>query len=112
MIATGVAVLGVAWVGSHLVRAWPRTVEVAYALGPEVTAVDVDYLIEGEAVGSVRFRQTAEGAGDLRDTVRLPPGEYEAQITVYRTEGPAVEHRRTLFVPAPGLTRFDLRAPP
>ena len=111
-IATAVAVLGVAWVGSHLVRVWPRTVEVAYALGPEVTAVDVDYLIDGEAVGSVRFRRTDGEAGDLRDTISIPPGEYEALITVYRAEGPAVEHRRTLIVPAPGLTRFDLRNPP
>jgi hypothetical protein len=110
MIATAIAVIGVAWVGSHLVRAWPRTVEVAYALGPDITAVDVDYLLGGEAVGSVRFRQTDGNTGDLRDAISLPPGEYEAQITVYRASGPAVEHRRTLIVPAAGLTRFDLRS--
>ncbi len=106
------ALVGLAWVGAHLVRAWPRTVEVAYVPGPEVTRVDVDYLIDGEAVGSVRFRQTAGKASDLRDTLRLPPGEYQAQITLYRAEGPAVELLRTLIVPAAGLTRFDLRTAP
>ena len=111
-IAAAVALVGVAWVGAHLVRAWPRTVEVAYVPGPEITAVDVDYLIDGEAVRSVRFRRTDGDASDLRDTLRLPPGEYQAQITLYRDEGPAVEVLRTLLVPAAGLTRFDLRAPP
>jgi hypothetical protein len=110
MIATAIAVVGVAWVGSHLVRAWPRSVDVAYAFGPDITALDVDYLLDGEAVGSVRFRQTGGDTGSLRDTVSLPPGEYEAHITVYRASGPAVEHRRTLVVPAAGLTRFDLRS--
>ncbi len=111
-IATVVAVVGVFWVGSHLARAWPRAVEVAFALGPEATEVDVDYLLDGEAVGSVRFRDAGRSKGDLRDSISLPPGEYEARITVYRAGGPAVEHRRTLVVPASGLTRFDLRAPP
>ena len=106
------AVVGIVWVGSHLVRAWPRTVDIAFALDPDVIEVDVDYLLEGEAVGSVRFRDAGGAKEDLRDSISLPPGEYEARITVYRAEGAAVEHRRTLVVPASGLTHFDLRAPP
>jgi hypothetical protein len=108
-VATAVAVLGVILVGSQLARVWPRNVEVSYALDPGVIEVDVDYLQEGEAVASARFRQPDPKTTVVRHTVRLQPGEYQARITVYRSDGPGVEHARVLVIPAEGLTRFDLK---
>jgi hypothetical protein len=108
-IATVIAVIGMVLVGGHLARVWPRTVEVAYSLGPGVVAVDVDYLKEGEAAASARFEQSDAKTTVVRHAVRLQPGEYQAQITVYRSDGPAIEHTRMLIVPADGLTQFDLK---
>ena len=108
-IATAVAVVGVLLVGSRLARAWPRSVEVDYLLEPGVVKLDVDYLYEGEAVASARFRQPDPKSTLIQHTVRLRPGEYQARITVYRSDGVGVEHARKLIVPAEGLTRFDLK---
>lgn len=104
-----VALIGVLFVGNLLGRVWPRSVEVAFTLDPGVTEVEVDYLQEGEAVASVRFKQPDAKTTLVRHSVRLQPGEYQAQITVYRTDGPAIEHAKVLVVPAEGLTRFDLK---
>ena len=108
-IATVIALIGVVFVGNLLAGVWPRSVEVAFTLDPGVTEVDVDYLQEGEAVASARFKQPDAKTTTLRHTVRLQPGEYQARITVYRTDGPGVEHVMVLVVPAEGLTRFDLK---
>jgi len=108
-IATVVAIIGAVLVGNHLASVWPRTVELAYALDPGIDELDVDFIHEGEAVASARFRQPDEKSILIRHSVRLQPGEYEARITLYRPGGPAVEHQRVLLVPAKGLTRFDLK---
>jgi hypothetical protein len=108
-IATAISVVGIVLVGSHLARVWPRTVEVAYTLDPGIVAVDVDYLQDGEAAASARFRQPDAKTTAVRHTVRLQPGEYQARIAVYRADGPPIEHTRMLIVPADGLTRFDLK---
>lgn len=108
-IATVIAVIGVALVGTQLARAWPRDVEVAYLLGPSAVALDVDYLEEGEAVSSARFTRAAMKSNEVRHIVRLQPGHYEARITLYRADGTGIEHSRALIVPAEGLKRFDLR---
>ena len=104
-----IALIGVLFVGSLLARVWPRSVEVAFALDPGVTKVDVDYLQEGEAVASARFKPPDVKNSIIRHTVRLPPGEYHARITVYLLDGRGVEHAKVLVVPAEGLTRFDLK---
>jgi len=108
-IATVIALIGVLFVGSLLARVWPRSVEVAFALDPGVTKVDVDYLQEGEAVASARFKPPDVKNSIIRHTVRLQPGEYHARITVYLLDGRGVEHAKVLVVPAEGLTRFDLK---
>jgi hypothetical protein len=108
-IATVIALIGIAFVGSSLVRVWPRDVEVAFSLDPGVTALEVDYLEEGEAVASVRFRPPEVKTRVVRHVVRLQPGEYQARITVYGPDGRGVEHAKVLVVPAEGLTRFDLQ---
>jgi hypothetical protein len=108
-IATAVAIIGAVVVGNHLASVWPRNVELAYALDPGIDELDVDFIQDGEAVASARFTQPEEKSALIRHTVRLQPGEYEARITVYRPDGPAVEHQRVLLVPAKGLTRFDLK---
>ncbi len=95
--------------GSQLAGVWPRNVDVAYTLDPGVTGIDVDYLQEGKAAASVRFRQPDAKTTLVRHTVRLEPGEYRARITVYRSDGGGVEHAKVLVVPTDGLTRFDLR---
>ena len=107
--ATIVGVIGILVVGGQLARVWPRTVEVAYSLDPGIVAIDVDYLQEGEAVTSARFTQLDAKTTVFRHMVRLEPGEYQARITVYRSEGAAVEHAKVLLVPADGPTRFDLK---
>ena len=97
-------------VGSRLARAWPRDVEVAYEVGPDVSGLDVDYIHEEHAVASARFTQSDAKSTVFRHRVRLPPGQYRVQITAYRSTGLAFESSEALLVPADGLTRFDLRA--
>jgi len=105
-VATAVAVIGVFFVGSQLAGVWPRNVEVMYMVDPGLAEVDVDYLQDGEAVASARFR-TATTV--IRHAVRLQSGEYQARITVYESADRVVEHTRVLVVPSDGITRFDLR---
>jgi hypothetical protein len=108
-VATAIAVIGVILVGSQLARAWPRDVQISYTVDPTVTAVDVDYLQEGEAVASARFRPPTTGPMAVQHTVRLRPGEYRARITVYGSDNGGVEHTRLLVVPTQGITHFDLK---
>jgi hypothetical protein len=108
-IALGIALIGVVFVGSLLAGVWPRDVEVSYSLDPGVTGLDVDYLQEGEAVASARFKQRDTNIAVVRHTVRLQPGEYEVRFIVYGPDGRGVEHAKALLVPAEGLTRFDLK---
>lgn len=108
-IATVVALIGLAVVAGHLARAWPRETEVMYEVDADVVQMDVDYLKEGEAVASTRFKRPSDGTPVFRHTVRLQPGQYHAEITAYGVDGRGVEHRRVLIVPARGTTRFDLR---
>ncbi len=109
-IATVIAVIGVAFVGSGLARVWPRDVEIVYAVGPEIRGLDVDYLQGGEAVASVRFRQTEPKAASFPHVVRLQPGEYQIHITLYGQDGSATEQDRRIGVPAAQVTRIDLKA--
>ncbi len=104
-----VALIGLVFVGSQLAGVWPRNVDVAYTLDLGVTGLDVDYLQEGEAAASARFRQPDTKTTLIRHSMRLQPGEYRARITVYRSEGRSVERTKILVVPTEGLTRFDLR---
>lgn len=104
-----VAIIGIVVVGGRLARAWPRDVDVAYRAASEVTALDVDIVLDGEAVKSARFFRTARDQKDFFHTVTLPPGEYEARITVFGPEGEGVEYLRVLSVPTAGITRFDIR---
>ncbi len=104
-----VALVGVAFVGSLLAGVWPRDVEVTYSLDLGVTELDVDYLQEGEAVASARFKQPDAKTTVVRHTVRLQPGEYDVRIMTYGPDGRGVEHTKVLVVPAEGLTRFDLK---
>jgi len=108
-IAAVIAVIGIVLVGGQLARRWPRTVEIAYSIDPGVIELDVDYLQEDEAVASARFNQQEAKTALIRHSVRLQPGEYQARMTVYGSDGRAVEHRQVLVVPAAGLTRFDLK---
>jgi hypothetical protein len=109
-IATVVAVIGVAFIGSRLAHVWPRDVEVAYEVGPAVGELDVDYLQAGDAVASVRFDRLAQKRGVFRHVVRLRPGEYQVHITLYGRGQSAIEETKKLSVPAAGVARFDLRA--
>ena len=108
-IATLVAVVGVAVVTHRLATVWPRNIDVEYEVGPGVVALDVDYLEDGEAVSSARFSLSGGKPERFRDSLRLQPGQYQALITIYVSEGPAREVARQLFVPAEGLIRIDLR---
>ena len=107
-IAAVVAIVGVAVVANRLATVWPRNVDVAYEVGPGVVELDVDYIQDGEAVSSARFDQPDGKAKRFRHSLRLQPGQYEARITLYASEGPAREVARTLSVPAKGLIRIDL----
>ncbi len=108
-IAVLVALIGVVVVASRLATVWPRNVNVAYEVGPGVIALDVDYLQDGQAVSSVRFERPRGNVERFRHSVRLQPGDYRAQITVYTAEGAAREAARKLRAPAEGLVRIDLR---
>ena len=109
-VATVVAVVGVAFVGSQLAKVWPREVATTYEVGPQVRELDIDYLQGGEAVASVRFTQTGPETSVFRHNVRLQPGEYQVHITLYGQDEPAIELTRQLAVPARGVTRFNLEA--
>ncbi len=108
-VATIIAVVGVAFVGSRLGSVWPRDTDVTYEVGPDIAELDVDYLKDGEAVASVRFGRDGEREPFFRHTVRLQPGEYRIHIMLYGDDGSAIELARTLAVPARGVTRFDLK---
>ena len=108
-IATLIAILGLLVVGNHLASIWPRHVEIAYTVDTDVTGIDVDYVQEGDAVASVRFTQPPVKSAVLQHSVRLQPGEYQARITVYSSDGSGVEHQRRFHVPAAGVNRFDLK---
>jgi hypothetical protein len=108
-LATLIAVVGIVVVAERLVAHWPRGVEVAYEVSPDVTELDVDYVYEGGAVASARFRQPDSKRTVFRHSVKLQPGDYQVLITLYRPGGPATEDTRMLRVPAKGVTRFDLR---
>jgi hypothetical protein len=96
-------------VASRLARSWPRDVEVRYELDPGVVELDVDYVQEGEAVASARFRQEDPKNSLIQHQVRLQPGTYQARIMVQRADGRGLEHTRALIVPSEGTTRFDLK---
>lgn len=108
-IGTLVAVLGAIVVGAQLASVWPREVGVAYMVDPGVTGIDVDYLQEGDAVASARFKQSDSRNTVIRHEVRLQPGEYQVRIVLHATDGQGFEQFRLLRVPADGLTRFDLK---
>jgi len=108
-VATVIGIIGIVFVGGQLAQRWPRTVEIAYSVDPGVIGLDVDYLQEDEAAASARFKQQDPKTTLIRHAVRLQPGEYQARMTVYRSDGRGVEHRRVLLVPSEGLTRFDLK---
>ncbi|MEM7434925.1 MAG: hypothetical protein AAF436_07220 [Myxococcota bacterium] len=110
-LATAVALVGIAVVGGQLAKAWPREVEVAYRPDIGVHRLDVDIVLDGEAIASARFRRLPDDTTDVLHTVSLPPGQYEARITVYGPDGAGTEHLRALTVPAAGLVRVDLRSP-
>jgi hypothetical protein len=103
-----VALVGILFVGARLARAWPREVAIAYEVGPAVAELHVDYLQEGVAVASARFRGTTRNAGIFQHTVRLRPGAYRVHITLYGRGHTAVEEVRSLSVPSGGITRIDL----
>ena len=109
-LAAVVAVIGVAFVGSRLANVWPRDVEVVYEVGPGTGGLDIDYLQGGESVASVRFTRSAPKTPSFRHVVRLQPGEYQIHITLYGLDGSAEEQTRRIAVPAPSVTRVDLRA--
>ncbi len=109
-LAILVAVVGIAFVGSRLARAWPRTVPLVYET--DASQLDVDIVLDNEAMQSARFRRAAnqDPGGVFAHELSLPPGEYQLQITTYDGDGsPADYYERTLTVPAEGTTRFDLR---
>ncbi|MGB8221149.1 MAG: hypothetical protein WCF10_01120 [Polyangiales bacterium] len=108
-IAAAIAVIGTVFLGSRLAGLWPRDVDVRYTIDPGVVELQADYLQEGEAVASARFRQTDPENHLIRHTVRLQPGTYEAQITLYRAEGGVLQLSRVLKVPSEGPIRFDLK---
>ncbi|MDH4282605.1 MAG: hypothetical protein OEV36_08140 [Myxococcales bacterium] len=110
-IAAAIALLGVLLVGSQLARAWPRNVSIRYAVEPDVTRVEVDYLQKGRAVASVRFRQLDGRTRLIRHAVRLQPGVYEVRITLYRSGDRREGLVRELAIPTDGLVRFDLASP-
>jgi hypothetical protein len=100
----------VAFVGSRLANVWPRDVEVVYEVGPGTGGLDIDYLQGGEAAASVRFTRSPAKVPIFRHVVRLQPGEYQIHITRYGLDGSAEEQTRRIAVPAPSVTRVDLRA--
>lgn len=108
-LAALIAVVGIVVVAQRLVAHWPRGVEVAYQVEPDVTELDVDYLDDGDAVASARFTNPGSKTTVFHHSVKLAPGEYRVLITLYRGQSLASEDSRTLRVPAEGQTRFDLR---
>jgi len=108
-LATVIAVFGIVIVGQRLAAHWPREIEIAFEVSPQVDELDVDYLLDEGAVASARFTQPDAKKTVFRHSVRLQPGEYQVRMTVYRADGPAVEDARVLVVPTDGVTRFDLR---
>lgn len=109
-LAIVIAVVGIVIVGQRLAAHWPREIEIAFEVSPQVNQLDVDYLLDEGGVASARFSQTDAKTTVFWHSVRLQPGKYEVHMTVYGSAGPAVEDARVLVVPTEGVTRFDLRA--
>ena len=111
-IAIVIAVIGVVVVGQTLADAWPRETPIIYEVGPDVGELDVDFLQNGEAIHSVRFRRAYRSSQTLAHTPRLAPGRYQLHVTVRVQDSGAAEVVRALVVPTgtEGPTRIDLRA--
>jgi hypothetical protein len=108
-IATVIALIGMVVVGTRLADVWPREATVAFVVHPQVVELAVDYLRGGEAMASARFRRTSEKPPFFQHTLRLSPGEYQVHVIQYGADFSPIEEVRTLRVPGPGVTRFDLR---
>ena len=108
-IAVVVALVGVAVVGGQMARTWPRQEAVLYQLRPDVTRLEVDYLLNEEAVVSVRYNREPTETRPIRHVFTGQPGRYDVRITTYQSDGRSTEHHRLLVVPAEGEVRFDLR---
>jgi hypothetical protein len=108
-LAAIVAIVGLVVVGSRLAEVWPRDATVAFVLGPEIEELAVDYLQDGEALASARFRKPTGEPPFFQHTLRLSPGRYQVHVTQYGPGSVRVEEVRALLVPKKGVTRFDLR---
>ncbi len=108
-IATVIALIGMVVVGTRLADVWPRDATVVFVVEPRIAELAVDYLRGSEAVASVRFRRSSGKPPFFEHTLRLSPGEYQVHVTQYGADSSAIEEVRTLQVPGPGVTRFDLR---
>lgn len=105
-MATFVALLGVASIGTKLSGAVPRDVAIEYRLGGQrdVEELRVAYVLDGEEVAGARF----EGPpARLSHELSLSPGRYRIEALV-REGGAQRVVRRALRVPAEGVVLIDL----
>lgn len=104
-----IALMGLVVVGDQLSSRWPRDVEIEYRFARGTSRLEVDYMLDEEAMVSARFAiEPAETS--LKHEVKLPPGRYEVATRSDGQSGsPSVV--RALVVPAEGVVTLDLREP-
>ncbi len=90
------AVLFGAW---WMSRAWPVEIEVVYELGDRrLSAMDVEFVQDGELARRTEFRWSAPPETRPRHTVRLRPGDYTLRIVLHTAAGERLRSENYLTV--------------
>jgi hypothetical protein len=104
-IARLVGLTGVLLVGSQLLRAAPRDVEVELKLGPahrQFVEVRVAYVQQGEEVHGVAYKFPDGAPGLLHHSVQLPAGEFEVHTELTPPRGRILANIDRLQAPSDG----------
>jgi len=106
-------VLGVLLLARHFAGNWPREREVRYELDANLQACEIarmDYLEDGESIGSVQLRFPAGAPAEVVHRPTLPSGRYDVTIELTFPNGITRRTQRALDVPVEGAMRMPLRA--
>ena len=107
-IAAIILAIAVIIIGPRLTRIWPSTVKIEYDLPAQITQLDVDYTLNGDAMLSARFGKSMTETEKIQHELKLQPGRYDVIFKLYDGDHSVSEITRTLLVPNEGMVRFQL----